>query len=686
MTPTVSVVICAYTDQRWSQLLAAIASVQGQDVRAHELIVVVDHNAGLAERLGAEVGDEVVVVPNQHAPGLSGARNTGVALATGVVVAFLDDDAGAEAGWLRAYAEAFRDTGVIGAGGVIVPRWASERPRWFPLEFGWVVGCTYTGAETRAHEIRNPIGANMAFRRSDLVASGGFSEDLGRVGTTPLGCEETELSIRLKTSAPSARIMHVPAAVVHHHVGEARTHLRYFARRCWCEGLSKARVASRLGADSALRAERSYAARTIPAGIATALGRSARRLDPWPLSAAAAMVLGVLLAGGGYAVGRTRQRLALPGTPRKAGPMPRANDWLEFNVHDRLGIRVEAGAPTARQLSTMLGCFRVPGPVPPDIVVSEAMDLPDSPSHLEDEIEYTPQSVVLPRHGVQVTRADRRYQIHGSGELLTSLVPVLDRAMVERGAAMIHAATVAHDGMGILLPMAGGTGKTSTVAKLAAQRGYAFMGDDWGFLSEDGSLLGYEKPMFIKPHHRAIYPHLFSGARKPLVPSRLSGPVHQLTTRVHPVVVRYPRLADVARRWSPEHKMVTAAEALPTTEVATHVPLGLAIYVERYAGTEALLSETDEAWMVDRLLGNFHVELAAFSQELVTAMAATGFVTWGQLMNDKTAVLEQAIKGIPCHLLRLPAAWSADRASDEVVAALASVLPDEAERPGARAR
>ena len=128
---------------------------------------------------------------------------------------------------------------------------------------------------------------------------------------------------------------------------------------------------------------------------------------------------------------------------------------------------------------------------------------------------------------------------------------------------MIHAATMAYRGHAIALPAAGGTGKTSTAAKLMRREGWSFMGDDWAFLAEDAMLLGYAKPMFIKPHHRAIYPHLFEGVRKPLVPSRLSSSVGRLTTVVHPYVIRYPRLADFSRRWSPEHRMVDAGDRVP---------------------------------------------------------------------------------------------------------------------------
>ena len=40
----ISVVICAYTEDRWDDLVAAVASVQGQSESPREIVVVVDHN------------------------------------------------------------------------------------------------------------------------------------------------------------------------------------------------------------------------------------------------------------------------------------------------------------------------------------------------------------------------------------------------------------------------------------------------------------------------------------------------------------------------------------------------------------------------------------------------------------------------------------------------------------------
>lgn len=241
---------------------------------------------------------------------------------------------------------------------------------------------------------------------------------------------------------------------------------------------------------------------------------------------------------------------------------------------------------------------------------------------------------------------------------------------------MFHAATVAYKGFGIALPAAGGTGKTSTIAKLMRRKGFAFMGDDWAFLSADGHQLGFAKPMFIKPHHRPIYPHLFEGARKPLVPKSLSRPVGRMTTVVHPAVVRYPRLADALRRWSPEHRMVSPSRALPGSEIVESAPLAMAVFVERYEGARTRLQERTTSWMVDRMIGNFHIEMAGFSQHVVAAFGASSVLSQRRFFEEKADVITRALDDRPCYVLRVPRVLSADQASDDIVGHLDVLVQD----------
>ena len=185
MAPTsleTSVVICAYTEARWHDLVAAIHSVRGQRVPPREIIVVVDHNPTLLERMHTEV-PYVIAVENQEPKGLSGARNCGIAAATGAVIAFLDDDGVAAPDWLEHLLRAYANPEVMGVGGTVEPLWIGGRPPWFPAEFDWVVGCTYQGLPKVTAPVRNLIGCNMSFRREVFEGVGGFRSGIGRVGT-----------------------------------------------------------------------------------------------------------------------------------------------------------------------------------------------------------------------------------------------------------------------------------------------------------------------------------------------------------------------------------------------------------------------------------------------------------------------------------------------------------------------
>jgi hypothetical protein len=152
-----------------------------------------------------------------------------------------------------------------------------------------------------AAEIRNPIGTNMAFRRSVLEQVGGFTDGIGRVGRTPLGCEETELSIRAR-AATGGRIVQLHDANVEHRVSTERARWRYFRQRCWAEGLSKAVVSRNVGSNAALLSERSYVLHTLPTGFWRGLTDAARG-DRAGLARAGAIVTGLMITAAGYVRG-----------------------------------------------------------------------------------------------------------------------------------------------------------------------------------------------------------------------------------------------------------------------------------------------------------------------------------------------------------------------------------------------
>lgn len=298
---SIDVVVCTYTDERFNDLERALESVQGQALVPAKVVLVVDRNPELAERSRRAFPSHEVIA-SEGPGGLSAARNAGLARCTADVVAFIDDDAVADADWLARLAAEYVDSRVLGVGGRIEPRWATRRPRWFPDEFGWVVGCTYRGMPETKAPVRNLIGANMSVRRDVLTELGGFSRQLGRVGGDVAAHEDTELCIRALARFPDRNWLYAPAALVTHAVPASRARYRYFIARCYGEGRSKAAMTRLTGPNVGLQAERDYVRRALPAGIARGLLDGVRG-DPSGIWRSAAIVIGLGATVLGYARG-----------------------------------------------------------------------------------------------------------------------------------------------------------------------------------------------------------------------------------------------------------------------------------------------------------------------------------------------------------------------------------------------
>lgn len=203
--------------QRPAALRRCIRSLAQQDLPLLELCIVADADAldlvrsdldqtGYAAKLTLNPGGNVSV-----------ARNIGLDLASGEIVAFIDDDAAAEPGWARQLAGALVRPGVIAATGYTRGRNG--------ISFQWTAcdvdatgqdlplpdlpdpagGITFhTGTPQRALK---PVGTNCAFRRSALIRIGGFDP------AYHFYLEDADIALRL---APLGQTAVVPLAQVHH--------------------------------------------------------------------------------------------------------------------------------------------------------------------------------------------------------------------------------------------------------------------------------------------------------------------------------------------------------------------------------------------------------------------------------------------------------------------------------------
>jgi glycosyltransferase involved in cell wall biosynthesis len=318
---SVSVVVCTHTERRYALVRECLDSVAANTVRPHELIVVVDSNPALLERLRADPAVDAQLMASTGR-GVSAARNTGVAAATGEIVAFIDDDAVAEPDWLSELCRPFEDPEIVATGGRIVPRW--EQPnRLLPDELLWTVGSTYAGHPALSQVITRPVGCNMAANRDALDKVGGFPVEFGPSGpgAKSHSNEEIALALQLRAAYGERCIWYAPAALVRHFVPVERGTWGYLWRRCLAEGISKADVRMRYGA-AALGFDRGYVRRTLLPAIGRYTTRSVLRADRVSGAKAVAAAGSLLVTGVAY-VARLAARRLRPRSPAAARPLSR---------------------------------------------------------------------------------------------------------------------------------------------------------------------------------------------------------------------------------------------------------------------------------------------------------------------------------------------------------------------------
>jgi glucosyl-dolichyl phosphate glucuronosyltransferase len=239
--PLLSVVVCTHDrPDDLERCLRALARL-GDHV---EVIVVESASASpahfIVERFARSL--DSLIYHYEPVAGLARARNRGLHLAQSDLVAFIDDDTVPHHDWARRIASPFADQRVACVGGTCRAAFDTTRPSWLSDRLLQFAGVTRFGSNARQarSSAEYPFGANMCFRRAELLAVGGFPEHLGRVGNNLLSGEEHEVIARLHRSGWS--IWLEPSAIVDHRVTLERCESRYYWSRLWWQGITRSRA------------------------------------------------------------------------------------------------------------------------------------------------------------------------------------------------------------------------------------------------------------------------------------------------------------------------------------------------------------------------------------------------------------------------------------------------------------
>jgi GT2 family glycosyltransferase len=239
LSAAISVIIPTY---RRPELIGdCLAALDRQSLSPLEVIVV-DQSPDTRTREIVErrqAGPAPVRYLHSDRAGVSLARNIGIRQAHGTLLAFTDDDAMPEPGWLAGLETAFACTqpraGLVG--GRVLPLWEKPKPRWYPASHEYLLAIFDPGGVLAPFPQGSlPITVNLAVDRAVIDRIGGFHEGLGARSGWPITGEDSHLA--WKAIEAGIPLYYQPEAVVLHRVPGSRMKRRFLLRRCWREGIS----------------------------------------------------------------------------------------------------------------------------------------------------------------------------------------------------------------------------------------------------------------------------------------------------------------------------------------------------------------------------------------------------------------------------------------------------------------
>jgi GT2 family glycosyltransferase len=311
--PSVAVVVP--TCNRLSTLLPCLDAILRSSVTPDEVIVVENRPVGsavAAELAARHGGDSRVRYVEEPRPGVSWARNRGLAEVRSEIVAFVDDDVIVDRDWLACIALAFTENpDAACVTGLILPvelEWPAQL--WIEQYGGFSKGFERIVFDEGRKEVdplypyscgRFGSGANAALRADVARELGGFDIALGGGAGVNTG-EDIDLFLRLMLSGHT--LVYEPAALVWHRnrrsLGELRHQLFHYGR-----GLAAVMTKQLLGGP-----QRGEMVRRIPAGLSYLLSpgshKNQHRGRDYPRHLAALELLGMVTGPPAYVRSRRR--------------------------------------------------------------------------------------------------------------------------------------------------------------------------------------------------------------------------------------------------------------------------------------------------------------------------------------------------------------------------------------------
>ncbi len=226
-----SIIICTYN--RVLFLPDALLSLTKQtvDKREFEIIVINNNSTDATEQVSLQFEKDYPEYSFQYhiekSQGLSYARNKGIEVAKGDLIAFIDDDAIAEPEYVAEILNVVESYPEMDSfGGKVLPIYPDKKePAWMSKYIQGVVSKVDYGEKTGPFDKKKyPVGCNMIFRKELFEELGGFNVDLKY--------RSDDKFIFLKLREHNKTILYAPKIIVHHNIDASRLTYDFLVKLC----------------------------------------------------------------------------------------------------------------------------------------------------------------------------------------------------------------------------------------------------------------------------------------------------------------------------------------------------------------------------------------------------------------------------------------------------------------------
>jgi glycosyltransferase involved in cell wall biosynthesis len=250
MNPLISIVILSYSDRRLPSLRDLLSSVEEQTYKFLELVFIVERSVGILKFVSewkSKYPKRIYFIEQKTS--VADCRNIAVSIATGDIIAFVDDDAKLTEGWANEMAATFQNhPSIIGVTGAIIPDWEIESDSdSFPKSLYWMIGCTAWRDSSTRYYLESAQTLNTAYRR-EVFCKHKFrirmykNEEAASLFSGLQG-DDVDFALRV-TSGTSRKLLYDPHLVVKHKVPHARVELEFVKRYAFWQGYTEARYSS----------------------------------------------------------------------------------------------------------------------------------------------------------------------------------------------------------------------------------------------------------------------------------------------------------------------------------------------------------------------------------------------------------------------------------------------------------